>query len=105
MNVLFVSHCDFSGNSAMHIFSIANVLSSRGVRCAVCVPNDPDTIQSHGVANFEVIPYQKAAEGVIFGDGKGPDLIHAWTPRELVRKLTEALSRIHSCPYLVHLED
>jgi len=105
MNIVFVSHCDFSGNSAMHIFSIANVLSTRGVRCAVCVPNDPATIQSHGVANFDVIPYRKASEGVFFRDGKGPDLIHAWTPRELVRKLTEDLSRIHSCPYLVHLED
>jgi glycosyltransferase involved in cell wall biosynthesis/2-polyprenyl-3-methyl-5-hydroxy-6-metoxy-1,4-benzoquinol methylase len=89
----------------MHIFSIANVLSSLGIHCAVCVPNDPDTIRSHGVAHFEVVPYIQAAEGVCFPDGKGPSLIHAWTPRELVRKLTERLARIYSCPYLVHLED
>ncbi len=40
-----------------------------------------------------------------FPDGKGPSLIHAWTPRELVRKLTERLAQMYSCPYLVHLED
>ncbi len=59
MNVVFVSHCDFSGNSAMHIFSIANVLSKLGVSCAVCVPNDPDTIRAHGAANFEIFSYDK----------------------------------------------
>jgi len=105
MNVVFVSHCDFSGNSAMHIFSIANILTRLGVRCAVCVPNDPGTIRSHGVADFEILSYVQAADGVSFPDGKGPSLIHAWTPRELVRKLTERLAQLHSCPYLVHLED
>jgi hypothetical protein len=105
MNVVFVSHCDFSGNSAMHIFSIANILSKLGVCCAVCVPNDPDTILAHGAANFEIFSYDQAADGVSFPDGKGPSLIHAWTPRELVRKLTERLAQMYSCPYLVHLED
>ena len=106
MNVLFISHCDFQGNSAMHIFSIANTLSDLGVSCAVCVPNDPHTVEAHGTAAFAVVPYAKAAEhGVRFPDGRAPDLIHAWTPRELVRKLTERLADTHSCPYVVHLED
>jgi glycosyltransferase involved in cell wall biosynthesis len=105
MNVVFVSHCDFSGNSAMHIFSIANTLSRLGVCCTVCVPNDPGTILSHGVADFEILSYVQAADGIRFPDGRGPSLIHAWTPRELVRKLTERLAELHSCPYLVHLED
>ena len=90
----------------MHIFSIANVLSRAGVDCAVCVPNDPRTIERHGVAHFQVIPYTDAyRSGVRFPDGAGPDLIHAWTPRELVRKLTEFLAQLYDCPYLVHLED
>jgi len=89
----------------MHIFSIANNLARLGVGCAVCVPNDWETIRSHGVPDFAVIPYARAGEGVRFSDGRGPDLIHAWTPRELVRKLTEQLVERHSCPYMVHLED
>jgi glycosyltransferase involved in cell wall biosynthesis len=106
MNVVFVSHCDFSGNSAMHIYSIANRLASRGFECAVAVPNDADTIKSHGHANFAVLPFAKAYDrGVSFSDRRGPDLIHAWTPRELVRKLTEELVRRYECPYIVHLED
>jgi glycosyltransferase involved in cell wall biosynthesis len=105
MNVVFVSHCDFSGNSAMHIFSIANVLSGLGVDCAVCVPNDPETVRGHGMPSFEVVPYARAKDGIRFRDGRGPDLIHAWTPRELVRELTEHLAAKHGCRYLVHLED
>ncbi len=31
--------------------------------------------------------------------------MHAWTPREAVRRLTQELSARHSCPYVVHLED
>lgn len=90
----------------MHIFSIANGLSLSGVGCAVCVPNDPATTERHGVAHFQVVSYADAHHaGVRFRDGGGPDLIHAWTPRELVRKLTESLVELYGCPYLVHLED
>ena len=106
MNILFISHCDFQGNSAMHIFSIANALTDLGVQCMICVPDNAASIDSHGSPKFIVASYQAAYEsGVVFPDGKGPDLIHAWTPRELVRKLTERLVRSYRCRYLVHLED
>ena len=106
MNVIFVSHCDFRGNSAMHIFSIANELQSMGVECAVCVPNDPAWVHSHGTPLFQVRDYEEASrQAIVFPDGRGPDLIHAWTPRERVRKLTEALVGRYEVPYLVHLED
>ena len=106
MNVIFVSHCDFQGNSAMHIFSIANELQALGVESAVFVPNDPGTVRAHGTPRFRVLHYDEALQQpVVFSDGRGPDLIHAWTPRELVRQLTEALARRYAVPYLVHLED
>ena len=90
----------------MHIFSIANVLERSGIRCAVCVPNDVASVSEHGTPAFAVVSYADAyANGVRFPDGRGPDLIHAWTPRELVRKLTEHLAGVHDCPYIVHLED
>ena len=106
MNVVFVSHCDFHGNSAMHIFSIANELQSMGVDSLVCVPNDSSTADSHGTPRFRVLNHDEALSTPIqFPDGRGPDLIHAWTPRELVRRLSEALARRYHVPYLVHLED
>src|SRR6185369_7402305 len=33
------------------------------------------------------------------------DLVHVWTPREVVRKITRDLLRIYTCPYIIHLED
>src|ERR1051325_5328562 len=61
MNVVFVSHCDFTGNSAMHLFSVANELSRMGVRSVVCVPSNPETVQGHGVAHFQVLEHKQAA--------------------------------------------
>ena len=90
----------------MHIYSIANALTEQGVQCMICVPENPETVASHGSPKFMVTSYKEAYEkGIEFADGKGPDLIHAWTPRELVRKLTEHLAYFYRCRYLVHLED
>lgn len=106
MNILFISHCNFTGNSAMHIFSIANHLAAWGAQCAVCVPDSPETLFTHGAPKFKVLDFETAVKnGVSFPNGRGPDLIHAWTPRELVRKLTLLLATRHDCRYLVHLED
>jgi glycosyltransferase involved in cell wall biosynthesis len=105
-NLIFVSHCDFRGNSAMHLFSIANVLTGLGHSCVVCVPERPETVLDHGKPGFQVIDYKQAARhGVTFADGRGPDLVHAWTPRELVRKATMSLVQRYNIPYFVHLED
>lgn len=106
MNVIFISHCTFTGNSAMHIFSIANHLSGLGVDSVVCVPHEPETVHAHGTPRFLVMRHEEARTGrIVFADGRGPDLIHAWTPRELIRTLTETLARRFGCPYVVHLED
>jgi glycosyltransferase involved in cell wall biosynthesis len=106
VNIVFVSHCDFRGNSAMHIFSIAQELEGMGVDAVVCVPNQPATVFDHGNPCFQVLHHDRALDGpIVFPDGRGPDLIHAWTTRELVRKLTEALSQRYEVPYVVHMED
>ncbi len=106
MNVAFVSHCDFSGNSAMHVFSIANELQKLDVESLVLVPNDPKTVRAHGIPRFRVMHHDDAGHAPLeFPDGRGPDLVHAWTPRESVRRVTETLVRRYAVPYLVHLED
>jgi glycosyltransferase involved in cell wall biosynthesis len=106
MNVLFVNYEDFTSNSAVHIFNLANELSGGGVSCAVAVPGDPATIGLLGEPRFQTLDFRqarKAAPG--FADGGPPSLVHAWTPREAVRELTEELAARHDCPYVVHLED
>lgn len=90
----------------MHLFSIANVLTNLGHSCAVCVPERPETVLDHGKPLFQVLDYGEAVlHGVSFANGRTPDLVHAWTPRELVRKTTMLLARRYNIPYFVHLED
>src|SRR5262245_34876524 len=106
MNVVFVNYHDFTSNSAVHIFNIANELVGSGHGCAVAVPGDPATIGVLGTPDFQVLGFRDARKGALrFADGGPPSLVHAWTPRELVRELTEELVSRHGCPYVVHLED
>ena len=48
---------------------------------------------------------QMEKEGPGFSDGRGPDVIHAWTPREIVRVFCQKILKKYSCPLFVHLED
>ena len=90
----------------MHLFSIANVLTILGHSCAVCVPGRPETVLDHGKPMFQVLDYAEAVlHGVSFPNRRAADLVHAWTPRELVRKTTMSLARRYNIPYFVHLED
>jgi glycosyltransferase involved in cell wall biosynthesis len=104
--VLIVSHCDFTGNSALHAYRIAGELHKRGLSPAIAVPDDPETVEDLGRPPFPVLAYDEAAAGR-FGwpGGQAPDLVHAFTPRERVRRLTTHIVERFSCPYVVHLED
>src|SRR6188508_224151 len=98
MNVLFVSHCDFKGNSAFHVLAIAQELFARGYSPAICVPDDPRTIEDVGRPPFPVLGFDQAErEPTPFPDGRGPDLVHAFTPREHVRQLTLATAARYGC--------
>jgi glycosyltransferase involved in cell wall biosynthesis len=106
VNVVFVNYFDFTSNSAVHIFNLANELAAQGAGCAVAVPSDPGTVELIGEHRFQALDFRAAANGELrFADGKGPTLLHAWTPREVVRELTEELGSRYDCPYVVHLED
>jgi glycosyltransferase involved in cell wall biosynthesis len=105
-NVLFVSHCDFTGNSAYHVFSIARELERLGWSPAIAVPRSPGGVRDLGRPRFQVLSYRGARQGrLTFPDGAGPDLVHAFTPRQHVRNLTLDVVRRCGCRYLVHLED
>jgi SAM-dependent methyltransferase/glycosyltransferase involved in cell wall biosynthesis len=107
MNILFVSYGGFECiNSAIHIFHLANQLVEQGLDCAVVVPGAVDNVRLLGTPRFRCLTYDAAeAGGFGFEDHGGPSLIHAWTPRERVRRLVQHVSRAYGCPYIVHLED
>jgi glycosyltransferase involved in cell wall biosynthesis len=106
MNVLLVSHCDFRGNSALHVFNIAVELERSGYSPTICVPENSASVDDLGRPSFPIQTFDEVRlEGTAFTNGHGPDLVHAFTPRELVRDVTDQITLRYGCPYIVHLED
>ena len=106
MNVLLISHCDYNLNSAIQVYSVAEELCKLGIQCIVCVPGSMSAPSCPRALPSPVLTYAHArSRSVVFADGRGPDLVHAWTPREAVRKITEQVIRTNACSYVVHLED
>jgi glycosyltransferase involved in cell wall biosynthesis len=106
VNVVFVSHCDFTGNSALHVLAVASGLHERGFSPVVAVPANAESVDDVGRPSFPVLTYAEACTSALsFPDGRGPDLVHCFTPREIVRRPAVELVRVHGCPYVVHLED
>ncbi len=104
-NVLFILPGSFAANSALHVAALANELAASGHACVVAVPHDPETLAHHRNPRFRGVTYQEAEQAGLFADGRGPDIIHAWTTRENVRRLATVLHRRHAARLLVHLED
>ena len=104
-NVLFVLYGSFASNSALHVAALANELAAAGHAVAVAVPHDAVTLAHHDRPAFRGLTFAEAEQGLVFSDGCGPDVIHAWTTRENVRVLTEKLRARHGSRVLVHLED
>lgn len=105
LNILFVLYGSFASNSALHVAALANELCLAGHACTVTVPHDVTTLARLEAPRFRGIAYAEAAAGVVFANGRGPDIVHAWTTRENVRVLTAALRARHKAKVVVHLED
>lgn len=105
LNVLFVLYHDFTANGAIHVYHWAHELASLGCSCMVAIPQNRASLSSIGPATFQVREFPELECGAIFPDGRGPDVVHAWTPRELVRRQCEQLRSLQSFRQFVHLED
>lgn len=105
LNILYLLPGSFAANHALHVAGVANELAGTGHRCMVAVAHDVHTIGQHKHALFRGVTHAEAAAGAIFDDQRGPDVIHAWTTRENVRQVAQALLRRHPAKLVVHLED
>ncbi len=108
MNILFVNYGDFTTNSLNHIGGFARALSAGGHACVVAVPSGMDTLATVPSPGFTAALYNELLERpAFFPDGRTADVIHAWTPREFVRKFVVSYQRIaaRSARLVVHLED
>ncbi len=107
MNILFVLYGDFTTNSAVHLTLHARALNSGGHSCAVAVPRNLESIKHCHDVFFRPVLYADVliAPDSIFPDGRPADIIHAWTPRENVRRFVTTYMAKHPTPLIIYLED
>jgi O-antigen biosynthesis protein len=108
VNILFVNYGDFTTNSLNHIGGFANALTALGHSCVVAVPSGSDSISALPQASFTPALYNDLlANPESFANGRGADIIHAWTPRECVRKfvLSYQIAAKRGAHLVIHLED
>jgi glycosyltransferase involved in cell wall biosynthesis len=105
MRVLFVHYGTFDSNSAIQTFQFANRLVDRGFEVAVC-GRAAELVHGVGEPRFECLEYRELP-AKLAELRRTPDdtVIHAWTPRERVRRATAGAVERLGVPYLVHLED
>ena len=112
VKILFVSYGRFDSNSGGHIARFADRLARRGHAVAVFADGDPAGADEFGPSRFTALPRARlcdAPERAQAVDGRAPDvddtLIHAWTPREGVRRAVEKVRARLPVRTVVHLED
>jgi glycosyltransferase involved in cell wall biosynthesis len=107
MNILFVLYRDFIANSANPLALYARELHLSGHDCAVAVPENLETISQHENVTFRPVLYSDVlqAPASVFPDGRPADVIHACTPREVVRKFVNSYMSKQPTALVIYLED
>lgn len=106
LHIAFVLYNDFRANSAIQVHHFANALVERGCRCDVLVPKNPDSCYSHIGDPIRYTPWEFAAYLDQQCANEAPDIIHAWTPREVVRKQVERMqAKWPTARLVIDLED
>ena len=107
MNILFVLYGDFTSNSANPLTLYARELRSTGHNCAIAVPHGLETVHQHGEIAFRPILYRDVLNKpkAVFPNGYPADVIHACTPREVVRRFVTEYMQRQPTPFIVFLED
>ena len=106
-NILFVLYHDFSANSAVHVHNFANQLAAAGHSTAVAIPDGSDRGTALGEQNYSVHRFDRVDGDWdrMFPNGRPPEIVHAWTPRENVRLFCSKLAELCNYSLFVHLED
>jgi len=113
-NVLIVLPGDLDSNSALHVVALTRQLAAAGHSSVVAadhrfsaVPESAlSRIAAPGDVAFAACTLTDAmAQVPVFPDGRGPDIVHAWTPRDNVRKACESVLAATGASLIVHLED
>ncbi len=79
-----------------------------GVHCTVCLPHSADSVHFFGEVLYTSITFRELLKQVARSPKdfvKQRAVFHAWTPREIVRRICSTVASRLQCPYFVHLED
>lgn len=106
MNILFVLYHDLSCNSASHVDGVARPLGDRDCDCFIAVPTVPSRAERFVPYPYQVAHFAELLERpACFRDGRGPDIVHSWNPREVTRRFCAQLAQRCTFRTVVHLED
>ena len=107
MNVLFALYGDFSSNSAIPLAAHARELHRLGHQCAVALPSGVEEAAGQTDPGLRPILYRDALDdpAAVFPDGRPADILHAWTPREGVRRFVTSYLAGNPTPWVIYLED
>lgn len=107
MNILFVLYGDLTSNSATPLALYAREFAAHGHRCAVAIPSSLESVREHANPAFRTVLYADALAhpDSIFADGRAADVVHAWTPRENVRRFVTRYLAQRPAPLVIYLED
>lgn len=108
MNILMVLYGDFNTNTARPLVLYAQELQLLGHSCAVAVPFNLETVyQQHSWPSFRPMLYSDvlADPDAVFPDARPADVVHAWTPREIVRRFVTSYMAKRPTPLVMYLED
>jgi glycosyltransferase involved in cell wall biosynthesis len=103
--ILFILPGSAESNNGYQVQLLTRMLQAQGAICDIAVPDtgpDQSLLLSKTVSSdVQIKPYSS------FLSQPCPDysVVHAWTPREIVREFTEKILAKHNCPLIIHLED
>ncbi len=90
LRVLLVLPSSIDSNCGYHATGLLSCLQQAGVEAVIATPENYSAILRNGP------PFTGGAE---------PDIVHAWTPREIVRRFTSKLAEKYTFSLVIHLED
>ncbi len=105
---IFVNYHEFTGPSGVHIYHLGRHLEAQGVLPVAYVPSNPRSAAVFGPERFEMARFSLSEALLRIHRLRRAGLrviLHAWTPRAIVRRFAGRLALLARVPLVVHLED
>ena len=109
--VLFIGYGDFQYAGMKHVYHFANGLAALGLQVMVLVPGDPGTAALMAdPPRFELVPVRFVGPFLAAATRRAatrfaPDVIHAWTPRNIPARVAWELKQRTGAGLVVDYED